>query len=259
MTDFILFISYVVFSLYRFCAFCVLCAKSAFCISRSTFSIFFSFEFKFELEFKFIEFPQWFTSSRIFRIDAFWFDFVRFSAQFMHLALFLNAPSKLMIILIKFAIFWLYIDDWSAFRFLFVCFEFFIATFDEKLVDFSSAKSIFFEMKSIFSIDWWNSFESKFWIECSLKILISDVNVWDDSKIIEFESFISFKYDVWRLRVIDVMILSMIDSKRTSDDLDDFVFLWCIIYVYSRSTNLHRRLFISSFEWTILFNLVITT
>ena len=68
------FISCVVFSLCRFCVFCVLCAKSTFCMPRSTFLILFQFEFKF------MKFLQWFRSFKIFRIDAFWFDFARFSA-----------------------------------------------------------------------------------------------------------------------------------------------------------------------------------
>ena len=77
--DFIFFTSCVAFTLCEICAFCTLyalCVESAFCIFRFTFSILFSFEF----EFKFIKLLQWFNSFKNFRLDAFWFDFAKFTA-----------------------------------------------------------------------------------------------------------------------------------------------------------------------------------
>ena len=156
----------------------------------------------------------------------------------MHFALFSSVSSTFVIILIEAAIWRLHIDDWSTFRFRTVFFEFLTAIFDEKLIDISVAKSIF-------SIDWLNSFVAKIWIEFSLKILTVsvifadvEVDVWDDSKYFEFESFISIK--IWSVGVLDNFpdnskSLTDSDNSNNSNDLDDsndlidvLMLIWCI-------------------------------
>ena len=88
-------------------------------------------------------------------------------------------------------------SDLFSFLFRVVFFAIVNAMLDENWVDFSSAKSIFFGTKSIFSIKsskFFNAFNVAF-VEFKLKILFVSVEiiVSDDSKNFKFESFISFR------------------------------------------------------------------
>ena len=100
--------------------------------------------------------------------------------------------------------------------------------------------------------------QQKIWLviesQENLKKFVIEKEIWSSSNrsIVDYLTISIFAYKIDALRDT-----SLITWSWHSDDFIDLVLIWCIIYVYSRSTNVHRRLFFFRSR-AALFKLVIT-